>query len=70
MRLTPLNKLPPRKEYLTKVLQALSCAESSEKELIEATGLTKTQVLCALEALIGQKVVIKDLKKKKFRMAT
>lgn len=55
MKLTVFNTLPPRKEYLSKVMRALTRDSAlSERELIDVTGLTKTQLLCALEALIAQ----------------
>lgn len=70
MRLTPLNTLPPRKEYLEKVLRCLAAAERTEKEIISATGLTKTQALCALEALMKQHMVTRDKKSKYFALAS
>lgn len=46
------NALPPKAQYLTKVRMALTGGAScSEKELIFRTGLTKTQLLCAVQAL-------------------
>ena len=70
MRLTPLNTLPPRDEYLQKVCRVLIKSERTEKEILVATGLTKTQALCALEVLIKRNVVVKDVKNKRFKLVT
>jgi len=68
MRMTPMNNLPPRKEYIQKVIRALTRSERTEKDIMQATGLTKTQTLCSLEALIKQQIVVKDLTSKCFRL--
>jgi hypothetical protein len=65
MKLSAFNTLPPRKEYLLKVMRVLNHRGAlSERELIESTGLTKTQLLCALEALIADGSVGKMADKK------
>ena len=54
MRLNRFNDLPPRPEHVAKVRRALSRqGQASAMQLIERTGLTRTAVLSALEALIA-----------------
>lgn len=63
--LTPFNKLPPKPEYLSKVKQALNAHSSlSEREIVTATGLTKTQALCAVDSLIKDGTVVRTADKK------
>jgi hypothetical protein len=51
--LTPFNRLPPRGEYIEKVMDCLTQhGKLSCTELMRLTGLSKTQVMCALEAKI------------------
>lgn len=65
MKLSAFNTLPPRKEYLAKVMRVLNRQSAlSERELLDATGLTKTQLLCALEVLIDDGLVNKIPDKK------
>lgn len=66
MALAAFNKLPPKPIHLEKVKKALGPNECSEKELQDATGLTKTQLLCALEALIIEGVAVKNKATKKY----
>lgn len=71
MRLSPFNFLPPRAEYLSKVRQAFkSKKQLSQGELLVATGLTKTQLLCSLEALIMDGEIEKNLETKQFELLT
>lgn len=63
------NTLPPKPEYLAKVLSALSKgSELSEKDLILRTGLTKTQALCALVELVTTKKVTKSEDTKRYSL--
>ncbi len=49
------NTLPPRPEYIKKVLKALSRnGNLTEVEIVAESGLTKTQALCALVELMKQ----------------
>lgn len=49
------NTLPPRPEYISKVLKALSRnGNLTEVEIVAKSGLTKTQALCALVELMKQ----------------
>lgn len=71
MSLTPFNKLPPKPAHLNKVLSAFnSGSELTEKELIIASGLTKTQTLCAAEELMKQGAISRDSSTKKFHLLT
>ncbi len=55
MSLTPFNNLPPRPEYVAKVKAAFQQHESlTLASLIANTGLSKTQVLCAIGPLIKE----------------
>lgn len=64
------NTLPPKPEYLAKVLSALSKdSELSEKDLVLRTGLTKTQALCALIELVKNKKVTKSEDTKRYSIA-
>lgn len=59
------NTLPPRPEYISKVLKALSKnGNLTESEIVAKSGLTKTQALCALVELIklGNVIKIDDTK--------
>lgn len=52
-KLASFNTLPPKPQHLEKVLAALRLSEIVQlKDLISQTGLTRTQTLCALDALI------------------
>lgn len=65
------NTLPPKPEYLAKVLSALSKgSELSEKDLVLRTGLTKTQALCALIELVKNKKVMKSDDTKRYSLAS
>lgn len=58
MKIAYFNSLPPKQEYLEKVITVLdnhSCSTISD--IVKKTGLTKTQVGCALEKLIVKEVV-------------
>jgi len=60
------NTLPPKPEYVRKVVSVLSkTKELSEKDIVLRSGLTKTQTLCALVELIKIGSVIK-IEKTKF----
>ena len=69
MRLAPLNNLPAKPEYISKVKKALSGKNAlSEKEMIDRTGMTKTQVQCALEAMFRDNLVERNPNDKKFNL--
>ncbi len=52
---TPFNKLPPRPEYIAKVLAMLNKhPDSRPLEIERKTGLTRTQVMCTLEQLLKE----------------
>jgi hypothetical protein len=53
MKLNRFNDLPVRPEYLRKLRPVLAKkGEARVADLVGATGLTRTQVLCALEELV------------------
>ena len=61
------NTLPPKDEYLLKIRRALKKVVSlTETELVNATGLTKTQTLCALQLLVRDGVIVRDNASKKY----
>lgn len=61
------NTLPPKPEHIVKVMKAIMGAEFlGEKDLVAKTGLTKTQMLCALNSLLVSGKVMKDVKTKMF----
>jgi hypothetical protein len=63
------NTLPPKPEYVGKVVNALSkTAELSERDIVLRTGLTKTQTLCALLDLIKVGKVNKNEKSKRYHL--
>ncbi len=65
------NTLPPKPEYLAKVLSALAKgSEMSEKDLVLRTGLTKTQALCALIELVKSNKVKKLVDTKRYCLIT
>lgn len=68
MRLNHFNDLPPRPRDIAKVRRvlALGMEGSSINELIARTGLTRTAVLSALEALVAAGDAAKDAKSMKF----
>ncbi len=67
MRLSPFNSLPAKPEHILMVRRALKPQkEFSVSELIMATGLTKTQLLCSLEELIKSGEAVRNLETKKF----
>jgi len=58
LNLAPYNKLPPRPEYITKIVAMLEKHPDSRPVDIERnTGLTKTQVMCTLELLLRDKKI-------------
>jgi DNA-binding IclR family transcriptional regulator len=58
MSLTPFNDLPPKPEYVAKIKAAFQGHQSLRlAELIAKTGLTKTQVLCAVQPLIKEGLI-------------
>lgn len=65
------NKLPPKPEYIAKVLKALSNgSDLSEKDLVLRTGLSKTQTLCALIDLIENKKVIRSEETRRYSLGS
>jgi|GEM_PF-5123236 len=69
MKLTPFNSLPPKEDHLEKVITALTESDAlNRQELVSATKLTRTQALCAVEALIAKGVVLEDKTTKKFQL--
>jgi len=70
MRLTPFNDLPPRPEHTAKVRAAFERHEVlAIIELISMTQLTRTQVLCAMDALVAEGTVTKEKGSMRFRRA-
>lgn len=61
------NSLPPKEEYLAKVRRVMRNGVSlSESEMIEATGLTKTQLLCAVQFLLKEGALVRNSSTKKY----
>jgi len=61
------NTLPAKPSYLKKVLSALTAKDGmTEREIVNATGLTKTQALCALADLVKDNIVAKDESTKRY----
>lgn len=61
-KLDRFNTLPPRPEHLKKVKSLLGRgAELKVAELVDASGLSRTQVLCALEALVNEGAAAKKV---------
>lgn len=59
--LAPFNSLPPKSSHLKAVVGALTIKEGANvKYLVDRTRLTRTQVLCALEALIQTGQVVQS----------
>ena len=59
------NTLPPKPEYIRKVVAVLSRTDKlSERDIALKSGLTKTQSLCALFELIKVGKVTKNEKSK------
>ena len=55
LNLAPYNKLPPKPEYMSKVLAVLQKYPDSRPVDIERkTRLTRTQVMCTLEQLLRE----------------
>lgn len=57
MPLAPFNSLPPRPEYIEKVITCLTKEDLQLAGLISKTKLTRTQVACTLDSLIAKKKV-------------
>ncbi len=51
-KLTYFNSLPPKKEYLEALREILSSQGVTMSQLQSRSGLTKTQVGCALEVML------------------
>lgn len=60
-RLDQFNSLPPKPEHIQKVRAALRLSNLPIKlaELTVQTGLTNTQVLCALNLMMREQEIIK-----------
>jgi hypothetical protein len=68
-KLDKFNTLPPRPEHLRKVTNALKGGQVLKvADLVQATGLSRTQVLCALDGLVGQGLVAKQLEPLRFSL--
>jgi hypothetical protein len=52
--------LPPRPADLERVKRALGRGPAARQELMRRTGLTQTQVLCSVDALIAAGEVLYD----------
>lgn len=64
------NTLPPKDEYLVKIRRALKMGGAlTATELVSATGLTKTQMLCALQPLMQEGIIVRDSVSKKYRQS-
>lgn len=64
------NRLPPKEEYLSKVRRLMQSGKPlSEAEMIQATGLTKTQLLCTVQRLIEDGALVRDSATKKYSQA-
>lgn len=58
IRLDYYNRLPAREEHTTLVCKLLNSGGKFQlKSIVSKTGLTKTQVLCTLQALVNHKIV-------------
>jgi hypothetical protein len=64
-RISNFNTLPPKKEYIDLILKQLDKGECTITNLIRRTGLTKTQVGCAVDKLVADKKVISCKKSSK-----
>ena len=61
VRLNRFNDLPPKPEYLQRVRLAMRKQPvASAVTLVTITGLTRTQVLCALEELLKLGEVVRE----------
>ncbi len=60
------NKLPVRPEYIERVLKALASGALGQTQLVRKSRLTKTQALCAVDALVadGRLQIIESTPKK------
>jgi len=69
-RLDRFNTLPPKPEHSKKVLAALRKGdEHTLANLVAATGLSRTQVLCALDPMVRAGKVSKATKSLTFALA-
>lgn len=58
IRLDYYNRLPVRAEHATLVCELLNSGGKFQlKSIVSKTGLTRTQVLCTLQALVNDKTV-------------
>ena len=70
-RLDRFNTLPPRPEHSKKVVSFLrKGGEIVLSEIVAGTGLTRTQVLCALDAMVRAGQVKKATKTWAFTLVT
>lgn len=68
-KLDMFNTLPPRPEHIAKITNALQPdMELKVAELVGGTGLTKTQVLCALNLLVRQDLVAQKINPLRFSL--
>ncbi|MCY1543043.1 hypothetical protein D9M68_788350 [compost metagenome] len=67
IKLAHYNKLPPRQQDIDSVLRILKKGEPLQlKDIIAKSKLTRTQVLCSLEALLNSgEVIIESARKPK-----
>jgi hypothetical protein len=61
-RLDHFNFLPPKPEYIDKVRAALVKRGKATRlaDLVASTGLSRTQALCALQAMVRDGEVFKE----------
>lgn len=70
--LAPFNSLPPRPEYINKVMKVLKAnSKLSRFSIQKRTNLTQTQVACTLEKLVsdGEIIAVKEKDKLLFEIA-
>lgn len=67
MVLAIYNTLPPRPEYVEKVKKCLAKRNGrTEQSIVKATGLTKTQALCAIDVMVSKNEIYTEGTPRKF----
>lgn len=70
MNLAPFSSLPPKPDHLRKVRSFLQRrGPSPVADVVSGTALTKTQVLCAMQRLVKDGLVLQDPSTKSFLIA-
>jgi len=71
VKLATYNKLPPRPEYINKIIVVLSkYTELRPIDIERKTKLTKTQVMCSLDQLLEEgKIVASTTKPKTYSLS-